>query len=265
MAYRDAVDKPRNIEVVRYRPMALAGVIVLSGIAGLASFLMLIMSLHSIRATSIACTRGGVHTCTIERRYGPIATHEAVPIGSISDVRVTRHKNKNSITHGVSLVTPSDAISLIRPGREDDAIALAAAVRGIVNKPEDGSDTLDLQGADPLMALFFAAFSVGLALLALTITRSARLDFDLDRRTIDYTRFRWPLRPVRRRFNADQVVRARVTAKPGSKARTIFGVALVVKDEPDLELISGGSSNEKPHEETATKINGLLTRLKDPT
>lgn len=262
MAYREDSTVKRPTAVVHYRPMNIVASVAITAVLLLMCAFTYFQAWTFLRATELSCVRGGEHSCTILRHYGPFTTHEVVPINDIHSVSIKSHTSKNSTTYStIFLLKDTSKIQLTRPGPVGIADATKLAVEKAAFDREPGTTTLHIQDPAPFSPFFFALIATGLGALSLVFTRTARLEFDLDRGTIAYTRVRWPLRPVRRRFRAEEVKRARVVARPGSKGATIYEVALVIEGEPDLVLIAQGGGSEKRHEEKAAEINGHLARL----
>ncbi len=262
MAYRDATAPRRPTAVLRYRPMRPVATFGLMALFGFVSLVTFFQALTYVRSVELECVRGGPHTCTVLRHYGPLTTHQAIPIQNIHSVSITAHKTKNTTNYAAVLFTKSsETIQLMRATARHIADARRLAVEQVVFDRMPGTQRLFIDESVPVMGAFFALLGLGLAALSLMFFRSARLEFDFDRGAVRYTRLRWPLRPVRRTLRADEVKRARVTARPGSKGSAVYGVALVLDDETDLELLSQGGGGEQHHQRAADAINAHLAKL----
>lgn len=262
MAYREAATTERPNAVVRYRPMRPLATFALMALFGFVSLLTLFGALTYAREVELECVRGGAHTCTVLRHYGPLTTREAIPIQNIHSVSITAHKTKNSTNYAAVLFTKQgETVQLMRATQRPVADARRLAVEKVVFNPEPGTEKLFIQESVPAMGVFFALLGVGLAALSLMFLRSARLEFDFHRGAVRYTRVRWPLRPVRRTLRAAEIKRARVTARPGSKGSTMYGVALVIDGESDLELLNQGGGGEQHNQRAVDEINAHLAKL----
>jgi hypothetical protein len=262
MAYRDNTTKQRAKAIVHYRPMNALATIAIVAVIVLLSGMTYFQALLSLRSVDVTCVRGGEHTCTVLRHYGPITTHQALPINAIHSVSVSSHRAKNSTNYATILVLKGqDTVQLMRAGARGAADARRVAVDKAAFDPQPGTSTVHTDDAAPISGLFLALLATGLAAMSLLFTRSARLEFDFDRGTVAYKKSRWPLPPVRRTLRADEVKRALVTSRPGSKGGTVYEVELDLAHGPNLVLVGQGGGTEKRHKEAEAAINALLAKL----
>jgi hypothetical protein len=196
----------------------------------------------------------------VTRDYGLFSTEKSIPINRIVMLRITSHRNKSSTSYGVEIVTrDAETIALMRPSSRSQAELVKSGAELVIND-RPGKSGLPVQESSPIAAFFMTLFGLGLGSLSFLMLQTARLDFDLDRSTIRYTRFRFPLRPVRRTLRANEVHGARVVSRVGSKGRTYYEVVLTLDGEV-LALVSGGGGSEARHEEAARRINTVLERM----
>lgn len=222
----------------------------------------LFQALTYARSVRFECVRGGENVCVVVRKYGPIATRQELPAHTIASAVVTSHSGKNGTRYGVALRTmDGDSIALMRPGSHGYAELVRSGVESVLNA-SPGATGVPVEESSPVAAFFMALMGIGLGSITLLFTRSARLEFDLDRARVHYSRQRWPLRTVRRTFDSSDLIRARVAARPGGKGGTIYETALVVRGEPDFVLVSGGGGSEKRNEAAAARINAALEKMR---
>jgi hypothetical protein len=229
-----------------------------------AGLVVLFQSLTYARSARLECERGGAHACVLVREYGPIITRRSFPLDGIRSVEVRAHPGKGSTSYSVDLtLIDGTHEQLSRNGKraraELDRTVIADFLEGRAVSPA----TTPLDEPSPLAALAMAAFAIGIGAFSLLFFGSARLEFDLDRGTIRYTRSRFPLRPLRRSLRAEDVVRARLTARPGSKGSTIFGVSLDLRGGEVLSLVPSGGSNESRPTTAVEQINTLLAKTRE--
>jgi len=264
MSYREATPSNRAVEVVQYRPMGGVGGVALVGFIFAACLFMLFQSLTYARSARLECEREGAHACVLVREYGPFTTRRTFPLDGIRSVDVRAHSSKSSTTYSVDF-TLSDGTreQLSRSGKRPRAELDRAVIADFLEGRAASPSTMPLDEPSPLAALAMAAFALGIGAVSLLLFGSARLDFDLDRGTIRYTRHRLPLRPLRRTLRAEDVVRARLTARPGSKGSTIFGVSLDLRGGEELPLVPGGGGNESRPTTAVEHINAVLARMRE--
>ena len=263
MAYRDAVDKRRPSALVQYRPthpLALVGILAL---VCLMSGLTLQQASTYARSVRLDCVHSD-HTCFVRRTYGFVTTSQELPTRDLFDVTVTSHSGKNSTSYGVALRTRTESIALIRPGSRARADLVASGVRSLVfeSRP-DASLGMPLEDAAPISAFFLGLMGIGIFAMLFLFTGTARLEFDLDRRVVRYRRQRWPLAPVRKSFELNELGHARVTERRGSKGAVTHSVILGLNSEPDLELVPTGGGSKKRNDHVAAKINALLDKMQE--
>jgi hypothetical protein len=264
MAYRAAVEQKRSIEVVHYRPMNPLSVTLLSLIILAMAAFSLFQAVTHARSTRFECVRGGANTCVVVRDYGLFTTRQALPIHYIHAVRMTSHSGKSGTKYGVSITMRDGAsVALMRPASQGYAELVRSGAESLALDERPGASSMPVEDASPLMALFMTTVGVLFGAVTLLFTRTARLEFDLDRGVIRYRRQRWPLSPVRRTFEAGEVTRARVIARPGSKGGTLYETALVLRAGPDFELVPNGGGDERRNEAAAARINALLDKMRD--
>jgi hypothetical protein len=106
--------------------------------------------------------------------------------------------------------------------------------------------------ADGLAILIICALaSFGLVLLALIRVECVRDDA---RRTITFTRYRWPLAPLTRVLSIDGIERVELAQRGAAR------VAVIVMKDGELIPLAGGKSSGSAHEDTATVIRSWLPR-----
>src|SRR5687767_9987211 len=125
MAYRDNTSSKRPTAVFHYRPMhwLASGAIMLAILS--MSLLTYWQAVSSLREMEISCERGGAHSCTIIRHYGPLTTHEVVPINAIHSVSVTSHSVKSGTKYATALVL-KDGMEKLPLTRQGDRPAAEA-------------------------------------------------------------------------------------------------------------------------------------------
>lgn len=263
MNYRTAQPRPDRVEVVHHRPLhplAVAGICVL--FLAVPAFL-LSEALDFWRGVEVECERGGAHSCDVRRDYGLFTTHQAVPIPQIQRVAVSTHKGKNSPRYGVVLeLVDGGSIKVMRPTSRDDAENARAYVEAIVRSESPGVEKHRTQEPNRLGGGLMALFGLAFSSLLLLMTRTARLEFYLDRGSIGFVRQRWPLPPYRRTFRLTEVLRARVNARPGSKGGTIFEAMLVLAGGEELVLLPNVGGSESRVEASVAEINAQLARMR---
>lgn len=262
MAYREAVERSTPRPVVHYRPMHPLVAMGVAVIVMAFSAFTLFQALTYARAVRFDCVRGGENVCVVLRDYGLVTTRQELPAQDIVSVHVTSHSGKNGTNYGVSLrMRAGDTVALMRPGSHGYAERTRSGVEAVLN-PALGSTGVLVQDSSPVAAFFMGLMGVGIGAMTLLFTRSARLEFDLDRARVHYTRQRWPLRPARRTFALAELTRARVVARPGGRGGTIYETALGVRGEADFILVSGGGGSEKRNEAAVAKINAMLEKMR---
>lgn len=262
MNYRSAPARKDRVEVVRHRPMHPAALFTIAAAFGAMLIMLTVVSLDMLRSVELVCERGGTHTCDVRRSYGPITTHEAVPILSIRSVVVTSARNKGHTTYGLDLVAEDRAVTILKRTN----LAVAESMRGrvlVMIRPEPpGTDSLAVQEGNPVQAALFLLPGAFIAFVLLSMFRTARLDLHLDRGTLVFTRTRWPLSPVQRTLRLDEVDRARLDARPGSKGSTLYEVRLVLRDGEEIALVPHASGSESRVAQTVTEINQHLHAMR---
>jgi hypothetical protein len=252
-------------EVVRYRSTGPVATVLLVVLVATFATVLAFQSFLNLRSVRLECTRGAAgDLCDRLVALGPIVTHDRIPIASITSVALESHAQKSGTKYTVVLAT-TEGRSVLSWREQPFASAheKEAAIRAFLIDARAPSLALTIDEPQPFTSLFMGLFSLGLASIVAVLLVSARLEFDFDRRVIRYTRVRWPLRPIRRTLRGEEIARATVHAKPGSKGGTVYQVALVLADGGDLPLVGGSSGGEKHHERTAQRINALLDRMKE--
>lgn len=262
MNYRSAPARPDRVEVVRHRPMHPAALTAIALAFGAMLAMLVALSLDMLRSVELVCERGGTHTCDVRRDYGPITTHEAVPILAIRSVVVTTTRNKGRTTYGLDLVAEDRAVTILKRASLPAAESIRGRVLTMIRPEPPGTESLLVQEGNPVQAGLFLLPGAFMAFVLLSMFRTARLDLHLDRGTIVFTRHRWPLSPVQRTFRLDEVDRARLDARPGSKGSTLYEVRLVLRDGEEIALVPHGSGSESRVTQTVTEINQHLRAMR---
>lgn len=262
MNYRTAPARPDRIAVVRHRPMHPAALIAIAVAFGTILIVLVTASLDVFRSVELVCERGGTHTCDVRRSYGPITTHEAVPIPSIRSVVVTSARDKGHTTYGLDLVAEDRAVTILKRASLPVAESMRGRVLSMIRPEPPGTDALLLQEGSATYAGLILLPGAFVAFVLLSMFRTARLELHLDRGTIVFTRHRWPLSPLQRTLRLDEVDRARLDARPGSKGSTLYEVRLVLRDGEEIALVPHASGSESRVARTVTEINQHLQTMR---
>jgi hypothetical protein len=216
------------------------------------------------RSTRLECVHGGENTCYLRHSYVFFSTSKALPIHHLVDSAITTHSGKNSTSYGVALrTTAGESVALMRPVSRARADLVRSGVDSLVFHSAPGSAGMPIEESSPIPALLFGAMGIAILAMTLLFNRSAALAFDFDRGTVGLTKFRWPFRPIRETLEGAKLKRARVTARRGSKGSTIYSVVLVMTDNYELELVSGGGGGEGRNDAAAARINAAIGKMHD--
>lgn len=219
------------------------------------------------RATHLEWDAGAARTCVVVHKYGPLTTRQSILVRNIAVVLVTSHRGKNSTSYGVSLgLRDGSSIALQRSGLRAGAESLRDRIKRLVDAAPAEATTIHTDDSSPFLALLLAL--VGLGSFAFTVyflNGAARLVFDFDRGTLEYTRSHWPFTRTRRTFHARDVENARVATRMNSKGGTIYELALTVRGEGELVLVSGPNGGKARTTAAAAELNALLGKLHDET
>jgi hypothetical protein len=264
MNYRDAAIQKRPIEIVDYRPMSLVGASALVCLVLAMSLFMLFNAATVGRSAHLECDRGGLHACVLVREYGPIATRTVFPLDAIGHVDVKGHSSKGGTKYSVDLtMRDGEHFQLSRAGNRNFAELTRTVVADFVEGRAASPTRIPIDESSPFGGFAIALCALVIGTFSLLILGSARLAFDLDRDRIEYTRRRFPLRPVHRTLRGEDVQCARVTSRPGSKGRTLYSVSLDLVGGEELPLLRGASGDKTRHYDAANKINTLLAKLRE--
>ncbi|MGZ3423763.1 MAG: hypothetical protein ACXVEE_38225 [Polyangiales bacterium] len=264
MAYREATITKRPFAVVDYRPMSLFWAVSLVCFILALSAFMVFQALTLARTSHLDCSREGLHACVLVREYGPVATRETYPLDAIQSVAIKGHSGKGGSTYSVDLaMRDGTRTQLSRAGSRHLAEVTLKEISDFLDGRAASPSKIPIDDPSPILALMMGLFSIAIGAFSFLILGSARLEFDFDGDKIHYTRRRFPLRPERRTLRGEDVQCARVTARPGSKGGTIYGIALDLEGGASLALLRGGSSNKARHYDAANEINTLLAKLRE--
>lgn len=259
--YRNGHAPARAKAIVRYRPVSVLALLGASLVVLAVSGFMFFQAAQSLCAIDLVCPRGA-QTCTVVRRYGPIATRQTVEKSRIQSVNIGMHAGKSRTTYGVYLAMREPPnVGLTRMDSNASAEGSKLAIeRHIASNV--GAESLPTQDRSLLGAIPTAL--VGLAPLAflLVLTGGGRLDFDFERGVIEHRRRRWPLPATRRTYRASDVERARVLPSRTAKGSTIYEIVLVVRGAGSVSLAGSAGGSKKANDDAAANINALLRKLR---
>jgi hypothetical protein len=261
VAYRDHITRSRPNAIVTYRAMHIhfALFILAMGLAMVGYGVS--QSLEMVRSTEIACDRGGTNLCTVRRHYGPFKTEQPIAISRIHSIQLRTLPRKKGNMYATTLYTNDGvAIDLLRTGHQPDAEGVRAAVEQLAVGQGARAGTVGTQSGSTEPLVMLGVFAMAIIVFTLRNLRSASLAFDFERRTVAYTRYRWPLPPARRLFAAGQIERADVS-QLGSKA--LYEVDLSIPGEDRLRLVSQTSTDRRDVAHTASQINKLLAEMRE--
>ncbi len=263
MRYREphaASTRARPNEIVHYWPIVgwSGGAVLLAAVGGACA--MAVLGIRVLRSSQLDCTRGGAHECVVVRHYGPFATREAVPLASVRGVELRAHSGKGGTRYSVAFRLDDRTVDLTEPMMHARAQLTHQVVADFVEGRAASPTTIPLDESSAIGAVPIA-IGLGAFAFAFNLLRSARLEFDFERGRIAYTRRRFPLKPVRRTFDARETLRAAVAVTTNSKGQAVYSLGLVLRDQDDFPLVANGLDHEKRSKLTAARINELLREL----
>ena len=214
------------------------------------------------RSTRLECAAGEARECVMVREYGPYESRRIFLVRNVTSITIVTHSGK-STNYGVSVrLRDGTAFPVMRPAGRVAAQTVHTNVSRAVATAASAT-SVSIEEPSIFSAALFAMMSLAFLFLAAMLNAKARLQLDFTRKTIDYTRMRWPFKSITRRLQAADVERACVATRIGSKGRTVYELALAIRGEGDLILVTGGGASEKRTKAAAAELNALLSKLRD--
>ncbi|MEO7093455.1 MAG: hypothetical protein ABI175_09405 [Polyangiales bacterium] len=264
--YRTAPHGPPD-DVVEYRPMgSLLPWLLTFMVVGM-GFGIFIGIMGTATSTDVTCgwTEAGGSCILITNRPILGEASRIVPLSSVYAVAVRSRTSKSKTYHRVVLVTPDGEIPLSAHESTDGAAReqVRAQLQAFLADRQHASITIHYDVANRA-ALWGAFVELGPLYVVWLLFQHVRVVIDWNLRRFRVERTRWPFRPWIKTLPLDQVGRARLLAKAGSKGGMSYWVELELVSGDKLQLSRKSSNSTKHHDPTIQQINALLARRDAP-
>jgi hypothetical protein len=260
--YRHAPPAPPD-DVVTYRPFGKVGPFAFLLVAIVMAFAIVAYAVSESTSTTLRCERSGESgTCVLRTSWPLIGGSErVVPLASIRGTEVRASSGGKRTYYKVVLVTNDGDVPLSDHG-STDLLAREEVRRKLyvfLKTPTQPSLEIAYDIGSP-WALAYLLFLALPLLGAIAVFQRIRIFFEWRNGRIRTVHTRGPFRATGRTFRLDEVVRARLVARPGRRGTIEHDVVLDTIGGDAVSLGGGMTTAAKHHQPVVDAINALLAR-----